>query len=848
MKKLILFLALVFGISCFALAQRADLSGIKICIDPGHGGYNDNDRHIVPEAGIDFWESESNFEKAKLLKALLEAKGAWVVLTRNSNSGVTYQNSDPDEPSLSARWQLANANNVDWFHSIHSNATGLPLGQNLTTNYTLVLVKEEISTRQAAWPQAVTMSNLIGPSIQRKNRTTARSTYTYLDYTFYGGPPNGFNLGVLSGLAMPGELSEGSFHDNYPETRRLLNNSYRKMEAYAIRDAFLTYFGVPADSLCIVAGTISELGTNKLIDGAKVRLLPENIVYTGDLYHNGYYMIDEFRAGTHMLRFETPGFKADSVQFTVGIGETKFINRQFETTAAPVIISSTPMNNDTSYAASGKIQIVFSKIMDTASVRSAFSITPSVQGALFWSNSNTVLTFKPDSVVLPFSTVFTIRVEGSARSQSGLLLDGNGDGTPGDALQIVFKTRPVDVWPPVVIASYPAASAVVSSNSVINISFDEPLNQSTVSSGNVVIREVGGPILTKTLQYTEANGRGGINVYPQAGLSAGKSYQVRVSGVSDLSGNPIPLATPLLWTFSVAPTAFQYTTIEDFNASVSSWFQPLVSGSSMGADSASFARDSSVTLSVLPATSRSGKLAFYWNTTTSSDWLIREYLSGGAGRNITWEKSGTKLQAYVYGDGSGTLFRFAVDDSATAIPGGPAQNHEVNQWTPINWVGWRLVEWDFDNDTVGTWLGDGKLAGLLRFDSFQLKYVAGSKIKSGVINIAQIQVVKGTVTAVEPPTASTPFAFDLQQNYPNPFNPTTAIGYQLIANSFVTLKVYDMLGREVATVVNEMGTPGKHTAVWDGKNDRGESVSSGIYLCQLRAGSSVMARKMVLLK
>lgn len=852
MKKPILFLALVFGIPCVAPAQRTDLSGIKICIDPGHGGHNAaNDRHLIPDPGTDYWESESNFQTALQLKPLLEAKGATVLLTRNTNDYPTDL-----EPSLETRVAFANTNNVNWFHSIHTNATGSPV--NTSTNYTLMLIREKrpggafsssgnglgVPEDQNSWD----ISLIIGPKIMGKLRT--QRTTQYLDWTFYGGTNGGFSLGVLRGLSMPGELSEAAFHDYFPETRQLMNFGHLKMEAYAIRDGFLTYFGVPADSLCIIAGSLSELGTNKLIDGAKVRLLPENIVYTGDLYHNGYYMLDGFKAGTHMLRFETPGFKPDSVQFTIGIGQTMFVDKQFESTAAPVVISTTPANNDTSYAASGQIQIVFSKVMDTSSVRSAFSITPSVKGALVWSNNNTVLTFKPDSVVLPFSTVFTIRIEGTARSQSGLLIDGNGDGTPGDALQIVFKTRPVDVWPPVVLSVSPAnGSSAVSPNSLINFTFDEPLDQGTVSSTNIVVREVGTGNRQLAFQYWLRDGRAGINIYPQGGLTPGKSYQVRISGVKDSSGNAIPTTNPL-YTFSVASVSLHSTTIENFSAPITTWFQPSGSGSTTGIvlDSTTFALDTGLVLPSLPTATHSGRLTYAWNTTTATDWLIREYLSSGTGRNITWEKSGTKLQAYVHGNGSGTLFRFAVDDSATATPGGPAQNHEVNQWIPINWVGWRLVEWDFDNDTVGTWLGDGKLVGLLRFDSFQLKYVADSKIRSGIINVAQIQVVKGTVTAIEPVTGSVPSTFDLQQNYPNPFNPTTAISYQLTASSFVTLKVYDLLGREVATVVNEMGTPGKQTAIWNGKNDRGESVSSGIYLYQLRVGTSVMTRKMVLLK
>jgi hypothetical protein len=93
-----------------------------------------------------------------------------------------------------------------------------------------------------------------------------------------------------------------------------------------------------------------------------------------------------------------------------------------------------------------------------------------------------------------------------------------------------------------------------------------------------------------------------------------------------------------------------------------------------------------------------------------------------------------------------------------------------------------------------------------------------------------------------------PVCFTLEQNYPNPFNPSTAISYQLVANSLVTLKVYDLLGREVATLVDGVGEPGVHTVQWNGENDHGEAVSSGVYLYQLRAGNFVMTRKMVLLK
>jgi hypothetical protein len=91
-------------------------------------------------------------------------------------------------------------------------------------------------------------------------------------------------------------------------------------------------------------------------------------------------------------------------------------------------------------------------------------------------------------------------------------------------------------------------------------------------------------------------------------------------------------------------------------------------------------------------------------------------------------------------------------------------------------------------------------------------------------------------------------SYELYQNYPNPFNPNTAISYQLVASSFVTLRVYDVLGREIRTLVEGIVQAGVHSVGWDGKNDRGAGLPSGIYLYHLRAGSFVRTRKMLLIK
>ena len=90
---------------------------------------------------------------------------------------------------------------------------------------------------------------------------------------------------------------------------------------------------------------------------------------------------------------------------------------------------------------------------------------------------------------------------------------------------------------------------------------------------------------------------------------------------------------------------------------------------------------------------------------------------------------------------------------------------------------------------------------------------------------------------------STPDNFVLEQNFPNPFNPSTRISYSIAENSFITLKVYDILGNEIATLINEEKPAGKYDVEFDANN-----FSSGIYVYRLQSGNIFETRKMILLK
>lgn len=104
-------------------------------------------------------------------------------------------------------------------------------------------------------------------------------------------------------------------------------------------------------------------------------------------------------------------------------------------------------------------------------------------------------------------------------------------------------------------------------------------------------------------------------------------------------------------------------------------------------------------------------------------------------------------------------------------------------------------------------------------------------------------VVSLTTTGVSELTNSTPHTWSLGQNYPNPFNPATVISYQIPVNTYVTLKVYDMLGREVKTLVNERQTAGTHLVTFDAGN-----LASGVYFYRMQAGSFVQTKKLILMK
>lgn len=337
MKK-IFFLLMMFSACMWLMA--GDMTGVKIYVNPGHGGWDSNDRNVqtIPFAMGDtlgFWESKSNIIKGLHLRDLLQASGATVVMSRTLNR-------TQDDRSLSEIAAEANANNVDAFISIHSNA----VGANTGTNYLLILfhgrdnspkIPASLTQSQAAWTRLI--SNKLTVWTHYTTSTNIRG-----DSTFYGS----YGLGVLTPLVVPGFLSEGSFHDYKPETHRLLNADYCKLEAVNLHRYYCDYFKADLPTTGIIAGHVKS-GSNLInhpqyiykagtedrflpLNNARVKLMNQTgdslAGYQIDTCYNGIFAFHNLNPGTYKLRITEATHTSKDTTVVVQAATTTFAKMQ----------------------------------------------------------------------------------------------------------------------------------------------------------------------------------------------------------------------------------------------------------------------------------------------------------------------------------------------------------------------------------------------------------------------------------------------------------------------------------------------------------------------------------------
>jgi hypothetical protein len=161
-------------------------------------------------------------------------------------------------------------------------------------------------------------------------------------------------------------------------------------------------------------------------------------------------------------------------------------------------------------------------------------------------------------------------------------------------------------------------------------------------------------------------------------------------------------------------------------------------------------------------------------------------------------------------------------------------------------------------NTEGAYTMEALPAGLISISADRDGYLGAgttASISTGTFTVNGVNITMSpTVATSVLPASTTPETFALDPNYPNPFNPTTTISYSLPVSSAVTLKVYNLLGQEIATLVNGQHPAGVQEVVWDGKDNAGRVVPSGIYFYRISALPTAggreftQVRKMVLMK
>ena len=795
----VLLLLLVF--STITISQSLD--GIKICIDPGHGGHDAaNDRYMpVP----DFWESEGNFSKSIHVNEILSSLGATVIVTRDGNS-------DSDDIGLSVRSGIANANNVDIFHSIHSN------GFQGTANYSLMLFRGYDS--DPVFPEAKTYAITSYREFEKTNHVVDRSSDNARgDWSFYGSTSG---LGVLRNLAMPGVLSEGSFHDYIPEGWRLKNEEYLRHEAWAITRSLLTHFsggaystgnlaGILRDPFVSVPSTykpIAELNdSKKAVNNVKATLEPGGMVYNGDDQNNGYYFFENLTPGVYTLYYEAENYALDSASVTITANKSTFLNTNLALVPNennPTVVSTVPTNLTTDFSNSSNIEVQFDINMDATSTEAAFSITPSVDGTFSWEDNQKRLIFNPTNNLTPGET-YQVKIASGAKTifEKILIFDHN----------FQFSTRTKLNM----ISAYPVNGEFNISKSVeIILQFDHAINSGTLG-GNISFEDSEGNPVPPVVDFS-AFSRGVISFVPVSDLEIGSSYTVNLTeNIGDTEG--LTLQENIEITFTVENEIVNEGTLVDDFETTGNWNSPLDNSFSNGLG---FNSKFEISSSKKYAGTFSGKLEYSFNEEDG-------YFKINRVNPVAVGGGDSDFGLWIWGDLSNNIIEYWFTDSES--------NMISKEIDTINFTGWKMKSVTLSD------VADGDL----KFEGFGIKHHPSAD-SVGVFYIDNAQY--DLTTPVKEIQSEFPDEYSLSQNYPNPFNPSTTIKYSIpvetrrgVSPQNTILKIYDILGREVATLVNQNQKAGNYEIQFDASH-----LTSGIYLYKLQSGNFVATKKLMLLK
>jgi hypothetical protein len=205
----------------------------------------------------------------------------------------------------------------------------------------------------------------------------------------------------------------------------------------------------------------------------------------------------------------------------------------------------------------------------------------------------------------------------------------------------------------------------------------------------------------------------------------------------------------------------------------------------------------------------------------------------------TWSTLGTGSSNGVSGGASSYVSALAVVGNEVYVggnftsAGGVSANYVARFNTQTNT--WSTLGTGSSNG-VNNWVYELAVVG-------NEVVVGGTFTQAGGVSANYVARWNSGTSRVEQLSPTAPKTFLLEQNYPNPFNPSTTIRYQLPVASEVKLEIYDVLGKKIATLVNERQSAGSYQVVWNASG-----LSSGTYFYRLQAGTFVETKKMIMVK
>ncbi len=764
--------------------QNADFSGLKIFVNPGHGGNDGDDRHMLE---TDFWESEGNLEKGLFLRELLQARNAAVYMSRTTNF-------TSDDLPLSTIAAMANTANADIFLSIHSN------GFDGTRNQPLVLFRGY--DNQPVYPGAKVMAEILWEKLFEKgNCWTNTFTWVKGDWTFY--PDWGTQgLGVLRTLNMPGVLSEGSYHDYVPEGWRLRNNNHLHHEAWAMLRALALYENIVPEPTGIIAGTVRDVLTSPgyyfkpgtkdqaiPINNAVVTLNPGNISVTLDNLNNGFFMFDSISPGNYELICSgIPDFYNDTITAMVYAGKTTLADflPQFDTTITPVVTGFIPSAAD-SIPFNQAFTFTFNIPMDRNAVQAAFVIDPSVDMLFEWDEKGRVLTVRPE-VGFVSKTSYVIRLTTDACSQWSVPLQ--------EEYQASFVTKArtklviEKIWPT-------AGLTGVTLFPRITICFDAPVDQLSATQGVRLMNSQSVAMGKVREIFTTSEGKGTYSFEPSEALRLNGQYTIILdAGVKDLSG--ITLGTASDASFTTRANSYLTGNIVETFDNISVFWDPEASGSTVGTDNP--VTTFTASYDILRSGTSAGKLNYTFTGDNGGVCRVFDTSKPGIGSNTS-----QLFAMWVYGDLSHNNLEYWFYS--------PGSVNQVVHAAAIDWAGWDLISIPMAN--IG---GSGEW----QYHSIVIRQAPGAT-KSSTMYFDDAMVITPTEIDEEEYTET-----DLLL-YPNPVITQGWVTFFLRTPCQAELNLYSSDGSMVMNLFSGQRASGHQTVEWSPP----AAMASGVYTVRL---------------